>query len=251
MLRVVRNRFLRHLKEAEICVQVSGVRSLVPFSANLIVGRPEYLTVRSRNLKGPVFLRLHTSDALTYRDTFIDKEYQFDLDFAPRTVVDAGANCGLTAIFYANRYPKAKIIAIEPEASNFEALMKNVSAYPQITAIRAALWNQDGEVDLFSGWPRTANWGKWGFRVRQGVGCTALTVPTLMKQHNLTSIDILKVDVEGAEREIFADCHWMNQVKHLAIELHDRHWPGCSTIVDQAAKGFQKVTRDPVTFYSH
>lgn len=249
-LRVIRNRLRRLSTEAAICQQAAGSQALLALSSNLLTGKPEYLTLRSSQLRHRLFLRLHTSDAATYRDTFIDKEYEFPLSFEPRFIVDAGANCGMTAVFYANRYPQARIIAIEPEPSNFAALGKNSAPYPQITPICAALWNQDGEVDLFPGWPKTAKWGKWGFRVRDGKGSRAITVPTLMREFSLETIDVLKIDVEGAEREIFATCDWMENVKFLAIELHDRFWPGCSASVDAAAKSFCKVERDPVTFYS-
>jgi FkbM family methyltransferase len=249
-LHVVRGSLRRLRTEAAICHKVAGPQAVLALSSNLLTGKPEYLTLRSSHLRHRLSLRLHTSDAAVYRDTFIDKEYEFPLSFEPCSIVDAGANCGMTAVFYANRYPQAKIIAIEPEPSNFAALVKNTAAYPQVIPICAALWNQDGEVDLFPGWRNTATWGKWGFRVRDGKGSRAITVPTLMRKFSLETIDVLKIDVEGAEREIFATCDWMEKVKFLAIELHDRFWPGCTESVDAAAKSFRKVERDPVTFYS-
>jgi hypothetical protein len=85
--------------------------------------------------------------------------------------------------------------------------------------------------------------------VREGEGTPTITVPGLMQQFGLETIDVLKIDVEGAEREIFAACDWMDKVRFLAIELHDRFWPGCSALVDAAAKNFRKFERDPVTFY--
>ncbi len=52
---------------------------------------------------------------------------------SPETIVDAGANIGVTSIYFANRYPGAKIFAVEAEASNFAMLVKNTQAYPSIT----------------------------------------------------------------------------------------------------------------------
>src|SRR5262249_16014939 len=153
-----------------------------------------------------------------------------------------GANCGVTTVFYANRYPEATIVAVEPETSNYVALVRNTRSYPNVVPIQAALWKEDGQVELFSGdkgfsgWPRMKEWGKWGFHVRKGSGCRALTLATLMREVGIKTVDIMKVDVEGAEREIFSGCDWMDSVKLLSIELHDRSFPGCSQAVDAVAK---------------
>jgi len=197
----------------------------------------------------PLFLRLATSDAEVYRDIFLRQEYHFPTSFSPRTVVDVGANCGMTSVFYANLYPEATIVAIEPETSNYEALVKNTCAYPNIIPIHGALWSTDGEVELFPPWPYWKRWGKWGFRVRKGNGCRAVTLTTLMREVGIEAVDILKIDVEGAEREIFSNCDWIDKVKLLAIELHDREYPGCSEAVDAAVKRYQKSQRGLITFY--
>ena len=100
-------------------------------------------------------------------------------------------------------------------------------------------------------WPRFKKWAKWTFRVREGDGCRALTLATLMREVGIETVDILKVDIEGAECDIFSKCDWMDKVKLLAIELHDRARPGCSDAVDAAAaRHFHKNERGFVTFYS-
>jgi hypothetical protein len=72
-------------------------------------------------------------------------------------------------------------------------------------------------------------------------------LPTLRRETGVETVDILKIDVEGAEREIFSTCNWMDKVKLLAIELHDRDWPGCS---DAVTGDFEKSERGLVTFYA-
>jgi hypothetical protein len=136
---ILRNRYRRLHQEAAICSRACGPLALLAISANLLTGRPQCLALQSRELKHPLFLRLHTSDAATYRDTFTEQEYDFPLSFEPYSIVDVGANCGMTAVFYANRYPQARIIALEPEPSNFAALKKNVAQYPKITPMQGAL----------------------------------------------------------------------------------------------------------------
>ena len=67
----------------------------------------------------------------------------------PPVIIDAGANVGLSAVFYANRFPNARIIAIEPEPSNYEMLKRNVVPYSNVTPVQAALWKENGPLRLF------------------------------------------------------------------------------------------------------
>ena len=249
-IKLLRRRTERFYKEARIYQKALGIRGLFGLSANLLCGYPKYMELSTEGIQHSVFVRLRSSDAEVYEDVILEREYDYPISFSPRVIVDVGANCGLTSIFYANRYPDATVVAVEPEASNYEALVRNTRVYSKIIPVQAALWNEDGQVEIFSGWPRMQKWGKWGFRVRNGAGCRAVTLPTLMREVGITTVDILKIDVEGAEREIFSNCDWMDRIKLLAIELHDRDWPGCSAAVDAVAKHYSKTRRGYVTFYS-
>lgn len=240
----------RLAKEAAIYRQTVGPRGLLAISANLVCRYPKHVSLNHESLRHPLFVRLRTSDAEVYEDIFLVKAYDYPTSVPPRTIVDVGANCGMTSVYYANRYPRATVVSVEPENSNYAALVRNTRAYPNVIPIHAALWNEDGEVELFPGWPRFRKWGKWGFRVRQGSGCRALTLPTLMREVGFKNVDILKIDVEGAEREIFSNCDWMGKVKLLAIELHDRNWPGCTQAVEAVTSQYHKTERGFVTFYS-
>jgi FkbM family methyltransferase len=239
-----------HRKNITICYQTLGVRGILATLANLVFGYPEGMAITATGVKHPLFVRLRTSDAEVYRDTFVREEYYYPTPFSPRTIMDVGANCGMTSVFYANRYPDATVVAVEPEASNYAALLRNTRAYPNVVPIHGALWSTDGQVEVFPPWPRWKQWGKWGFRVRNGNGCRALTLTTLMREVGMETVDILKIDVEGAEREIFASCDWMDKVRLLAIELHDRDCPGCSDAVNAVARRHRKTECGLVTFYA-
>jgi hypothetical protein len=66
-----------------------------------------------------------------------------------------------------------------------------------------------------------------------------MTVDTIMKEEGIEHIDILKIDIEGAEREVFGDTSsWIGKVDALIIELHDRMKPGCSRSFYEGSKGF-------------
>jgi len=237
-------------EELRIYHDAQGLRGILAISGHVLCGYPKQLLLTTPEIKHPVFVRLRTSDAEVYKDVILGKEYDYPVSFSPRTIVDVGANCGMTSVFYTNRYPDAKVVAVEPEISNYAALVTNTRAYPNIIPAHAALWHEDGQVEIFSGWPRMRKWGKWGFRVRKGVGVRALTLPTLLSEVGIETVDIIKIDVEGAEREIFSNCNWMDTVKLLAIELHDRDWPGCSDAVNAVTKQYKKTERGFVTFYA-
>jgi FkbM family methyltransferase len=223
-----------------------GIRGLLAISANRVCGFPKYLAAPTVGIQHPVLVRLRTSDVELYKSVLLESEYDYAVPFSPCAIVDAGANCGMTSIFYANKYPEARIVAVEPEPSNYAALVRNSARYPNIMPVYGALWNVDGEVEVFPGGRLKR---KWSFRVRTGAGCRAITLPTLMRETGIDEIDILKIDVEGAEREIFSTCNWMEKVKLLAIELHDRYFPGCSDAVNAVTTLYRKSQRGPVTFY--
>jgi hypothetical protein len=63
-------------------------------------------------IKHPVFLRYPSTDLNTYKQIFKDLSYDCELMFEPDVIVDAGANIGLASVYFANKYPNAKIILI-------------------------------------------------------------------------------------------------------------------------------------------
>lgn len=196
-------------------------------------------------LRFPFFLRNNTSDVYTFRIVFVYKEYDFWVEKPPEVIVDAGANIGLASLYFASKYPDAKIIAIEPEASNYELLRRNAEPYANIITLQSALWHEDGKVLISD-----SGGGHWAFVTKDiGGECTpegfyghevrALTMPTLLREHGIERIDILKMDIEGAEKEVFADSsEWINKVSALIIELHEKHKPGCNRSFYNGSNGF-------------
>lgn len=80
---------------------------------------------------------------MTFGEVITWNMYATRLHQSPRVIVDAGANIGLTAVYFANQFPAARILALEPESSNYALLCKNTAAYPQ-----AALWSSTATLDL-------------------------------------------------------------------------------------------------------
>jgi len=207
---------------------------------------PSAFDVKRPDISATISVRLPSTDPWAFKQVFIDQEYLLDVEAsqAPQVIIDAGANVGYASIYFANRYPDARIFAIEPESNNFETLKRNVVSYPQITPILAALWDEVGEVQLVD-----PGHGDWGFRVNGTPGSSAMpriggAVPTvtiahLIDAYDLRHIDILKADIEGAEKTVFADTSgWIDCVETIMIELHERTTPGCTDTFHRGTQGF-------------
>ena len=229
-----------------------GLRGVLAIGAYRLFGRPKEITAHPPGIQNPVHLRIKTTDELVYRETLLRPQYAFDLPFSPKTIVDAGANIGTASIYFALRYPEAKIIAIEPAASNFAVLVRNVRPYPAITPVHAALWNRDGEVSVGEPDPATGAFGEWGFVTHEGgtgAKIRAVTMHTLMREMCISAIDLAKIDIEGAEQEVFEDTRWLTGLGACMIELHDRFRPGCTEAVHPTMQAFVRTQRGETTFY--
>ena len=224
---------------------IAGVLSYIGSKAARKAVRQRLQSVHSKDLKAPIYLRIPSSDVLTYWQVFVDQEYALHTNSLPAVIVDAGANVGLASVYFANRFPDARIFAIEPEQSNFDLLLKNVAPYKNIVPIFAALWNENKQISLVD--PGLGNSGfmtEDGGAAEQSLGqqlqlTKAMTVDRLMGDHAIAKIDILKVDIEGAEREVFADpSSWIGKVDSLIVELHERMKPGCNQSFSEATREF-------------
>lgn len=205
--------------------------------------------------KYPVYLRLRTSDISVFRQVLLMREYDAEFSKSPRVIIDAGANIGLTSVFYANKYPQATILAIEPESSNFEILKRNTEAYPNITAIHAALWKGSGQISVID-----PGHGHYGFRTvdvtdgtREASDCNyvqSLTVDNLIADYNLKFIDILKIDIEASEKEVFDNsATWIDCVGVVVVELHDHLRVGCARSVYLSTRDFELEWRKGETVF--
>lgn len=201
-------------------------------TANDSQSTPPFAAVKIKGLNIPFVYRPNTSDGAVVKSVFNGGEYILPIkNFQPKLILDCGGNIGCSAVFFANIYPSAQIYSIEPERGNFELLKYNTFFYKQVHPINSALWGKDTYITV-----KDVGAGAWGFMTSETTAddpraFKTVTVSQLLAQSGFDEIDLLKIDIEGAEKEVFAAPdvdEWLSKVKVLTIELHDRMKRGCS-----------------------
>ena len=227
-------------------LRVLGFRGLISAVKSKLLNRPALLKSTRPEIRFPFYIRMLASDVSVYDQVFIVGEYDFATQKEPAIIIDAGANTGLTSIWFANRFPGSRIIAIEPEKNNFAILKKNIAPYDNITPVYGALWDENKEITLVDPGLGTMGYMTQDDEINAGKipgkplhRVNGMTLDRIMVEQGIGFIDILKIDIEGAEREIFQDpSSWIDKVGSLIIETHERMKPGCKHSVFNATKDF-------------
>ncbi|WP_294536080.1 FkbM family methyltransferase [uncultured Rhodoblastus sp.] len=159
------------------------------------------------------------SDLTVLEEVFLNQEYALD-GVAPDVVFDLGANIGVSAIFFAHRWPEARIFAIEPSPGTFKRLQVNTAMYPNITCINCAVSGADGVADFVIS-PNHISSSL--FRKLEGASTVPVEVrsfASLLRQVGVDHVDVVKFDVEGAEDAFFLDPSPIRDVSALIGEIH-------------------------------
>jgi FkbM family methyltransferase len=166
------------------------------------------------------------TDILVLEELFIKNEYASVLEHVPsdiRTIVDVGANIGASVLLWSRAFPRARIVAVEPDSENINLCRKTAE-------LGGA--NADFVEAFVGGTPRRAaidrGNGAWAYRLAPDSGSTAEDIPVVTLGELIASsgigspVDLIKLDCEGAEAEIMPRCaSWINSVRWLAIELNE------------------------------
>jgi len=233
-----------------VYVKMSKDESELTFMRNFKIER---LTVRVPRGRANIELRLRSTDVDTFKQVFVASEYSIpDLPLTCRNIIDLGANIGCAAVYFAERYPGARIIAVEPDQSNYDLLVRNVEQFNgRVRCVQAAIWDSSEQI-YASGHDAVGNaLGAWGIRVSAeaaagGVSVNAITMPELLQRFDSEGwVDVLKVDIEGAEMEVFSEkgTGWLSRIGMVVVETHDRFRPGSQQAVYSGlARDFVELT---------
>jgi FkbM family methyltransferase len=154
-------------------------------------------------------------------EIFIDKTYWFKTDKSEPLIIDCGSNIGLSLIYFKKLYPKARIIAFEPDPSNFEILNKNLHSFHlnDVQTHNKAIWKEDAVLQFAS----TASSVGSKIAVSSEIDSDVTSVAAVDLSGYLKEgpVDFLKIDIEGAEFEVINACsEYLSNVKNLFIEYH-------------------------------
>jgi FkbM family methyltransferase len=186
---------------------------------------PKLLTIKPPGYRFRLIVRRGDTDKAVVRQVLGFEEYG-PVAHLPnvKLIVDCGANVGVTSYYLLHRYPNARLIALEPDAGNYMLCRRNLEAFgSRAVVIRGALWPECRPLRIS---PSSRARGSWALSVEPAEAhdgeVEGLTLSELLKRAGVEPpIDLLKIDIEGAETEVFrAGGECLTLARHLVIELH-------------------------------
>ncbi len=214
------------LNDFRLSLRVLTAKSLFNYYVALLFAKT-HVSVKVRGIDRYVTIRAKNKidrDVLEY--VFFNRYHLPPPEFviAPDAViVDLGSNIGCTVVDLKKRYPRAKVFAYEMHPENFELARINTQDLEDVHLFNLAVWITRGSVafkkenlsDAFSVNKDTA-------ANEEMITVPSVSMADIIKDNKLDKIDFIKIDIEGAEIEIFEseDLNWLNTVQSMNIEFH-------------------------------
>ncbi|MBL7929213.1 MAG: FkbM family methyltransferase [Bacteroidia bacterium] len=202
-------------------------------------------TVSSVNAAG-FSIRFSDASALLnmFENIFVNECYRFKTSSTKPVIIDCGANLGLSVSWFARNYPGSSIIAFEPDPLLFGILQHNAQANNINADLRnEAVWNTNSELKFFSSKKQNAQIADSGTETVKAVRLKEIL-------ETYSQIDLLKIDIEGAEYAVIADCrNELHRVKHVFVECHfkDGNMSEVLALLQQLQKsGFSCSIQTPI-----
>lgn len=141
-------------------------------------------------------------------------------------IIDAGANVGYSALYFASLFPGVCVLAVEPDPTSFDILGRHAQVNKQIKPIHAALWSHDRGLKL-----KTSNNKSWAAQVTEGIGTPSQRIDRLLASIPNSRPLIIKLDIEGAECEVVGSCpDVFAAARCIVVEPHDVMIPGSACL---------------------
>lgn len=215
---------------------------LIRIRIRLGLGQPEKWRVRPRQVLHPLTARLGaSSDMSVFSQIFQDEEYASLLDLPNVLVVlDLGANVGFSSAYFLSSFPQARLLAVEPDERNLAVCKLNLTPYGnRVTLLHGAAWKDRTRLNLSRPVGEGREWATQVVRPADDGGgdIEAWDVGSLIEMAGAPAVDLLKVDIEGAELAVFGEKaeRWLPKVRNICIELHSQD---CKKTFFDALAGF-------------
>jgi FkbM family methyltransferase len=211
--------------------------------ARASISQPHVREFKLKNSKFPILMRTHASDRDVLGQVFIQKEYEPIELSAPKMILDLGANVGYSSAYFLSKYPTARVLAVEPDPRNYEVCCHNLAPFgSRATVLHGAAWKERTKLVLDRGTYRDGR--DWSTQVKPATEASALSanidaydMSTLVDLCEVNEIDLLKIDIEKSELELFSrdTASWLPRIRNLCIELHGAD---CEEVFFQALSSF-------------
>ena len=195
----------------------------------MLLSDKEYIQLKNYPRFKTGQIKLHGQDFLfpdnygflhSLEEIFRDEVYRFNSKKPDPLIIDAGANMGLSIVYFKQLYPAAKIIAFEPDPNIYQILQQNITSlgYNQVDLHNAAAWIDDTTLTFFS---EGSLAGSTEVDLVNAGSTQTVKAERLRKWLLKAPVDFLKIDIEGAENTVLFDlADELHRVQHLFLEYH-------------------------------
>lgn len=203
-------------------------------------------SIRPSWLYHPVYVRMgQSSDVDLFENIFLNGELDFWRSAVidpPELIFDLGANVGYASAVFLSLFPRAFVLAVEPDPANFELCKRALAPYgDRAKVVEGAAWYTSGQLFLSKG--TFGDGREWATEVRpagsgESATVAAWDVPALIRVCPRSTIDIMKIDIEGSEKVLFSKNagEWLSRVRNICIETHGAE---CALAVSAALAPFR------------
>lgn len=154
------------------------------------------------------------------REIISDESYALSGPLQPRTIVDLGSNVGSSVLYFHLRYPEARIVGVEPSPVSFRQLQRNVGSLPGVEILPRAVAGRDGSMPFHvspHGLASSLSPLEGDFEVTT---VQVNSLDRLLQELSIDGLDVLKIDIEGAEWEVLSSFRGLDRVQTVIGELH-------------------------------
>lgn len=222
--RLVRNPFIYGHASHAFC-QLQTLR-LEGWNSYRTLYRPprwqgEQRNVRLHSSRVPFYFRPGTQDVIAIVQNIVRQEYGYiPLSEEPEWILDGGAYIGDVSYYFLARFPSIRVLSFEPNPSSCALAQKNLAPFGERSILyHKGLWSHrtvmqlqgefmDAQLTLADG----------------GDKIECIDIGTLLRTHSIREFDLVKLDVEHAEREILTvnSEQWLCRTRALVVEFHSQ-----------------------------
>ncbi len=193
----------------------------IPWLTERILKNEADNLIKQRQLGGFILHYIRPYEVVkTYKELFVQEIYRFTAKHNSPLILDCGANIGLSSIYFKTIYPNAILHAYEPDSKLFDVLKQNIESnkFSNVHLHQAAIWIADTELSFDNKGSEASHIDLSGTSANM---VKALSLANLLSQFE--HIDLLKMDIEGAEYEVVQSCvAHLHKIENFFLEYHGK-----------------------------